>query len=244
MVVRIAVVEDDDAEAKTISDYISRFQKESRDVFKVARFWDGDEITSDYRPDYDIIFLDIRMKGIDGITAARYIRRMDNDVALIFITHMAQYAIKGYSVGALDFLPKPVSYFSFSQQLKRSIEHIKRCKDNMYILLPTENGVVKMDVARVLFIESFKHKMTVHTKDGEYHLISTMKDLESRLAGRGFFRSDNSFLVNLAHVKAVEGSLVILDSAGLNVSRSRKTSFLQALAAYVGNNGNGARRRP
>lgn len=64
-------------------------------------FTDGVEILEDYRPVYDIIFLDVKMQHLDGMETARRIRELDSDVLLIFITNMAQYAIKGYAVGAL-----------------------------------------------------------------------------------------------------------------------------------------------
>ena len=234
MNLKIAIVEDDDKQAELIADYIARFEKESGEYFEVVRFRDGDEIASDYTP-FDIIFLDIQMKRMNGMEAALYIREMDKDAIIIFITTMAQFAIKGYAVGALDFLLKPVSYFVFSQQLKRSLERIKRRRSNMYILLPTENGVVKTNVEQIIFIESFKHKMTVHTQsDGKFELSCTMKELEARLKGRDFFRCDNSFLVNLDYVKGVEGNTVLVENHKINISRPRKKAFMEALVAHVG----------
>jgi len=57
------------------------------------------------------------MKKLDGMRAAQKIREFDFDVNIIFITNMAQYAISGYSVGALSFLLNPLPYFAFSQEL-------------------------------------------------------------------------------------------------------------------------------
>ena len=54
---------------------------------------------------------------MDGMSAAEEIRKMDSEVVIIFITNMAQYAIRGYAVDALDYVLKPVSYFAFSQRL-------------------------------------------------------------------------------------------------------------------------------
>ena len=61
------------------------------------------------------------MKFVDGMTAAEEIRKMDSEVVIIFITNMTQYAIRGYEVDALDYVLKPVSYFAFSQKLKRDV---------------------------------------------------------------------------------------------------------------------------
>ncbi len=70
--------------------------------------------------------MDVEMKFMDGMSAAEEIRKMDTEVVIIFITNMAQYAIRGYAVDALDYVLKPVSYFAFSQRLNRAIGRMKK----------------------------------------------------------------------------------------------------------------------
>lgn len=233
MVIKIAIVEDDEDSANKIKDYIEQFGKDSEDLFSITRFSDGDEIASDYKPLFNIIFLDIQMKRLDGMSTAEIIRKMDKDVILVFITNMAQYAIKGYAVDALDFLLKPIPYFAFSQQLMRSVERLKK-RQSSYLLLPTENGVVKMEATQIIFIESFKHKMTVHTRNESYTMPSTMKELEEKLEGHNFFRCNSGYLVNLAYVKGINGNCVKIWNSELVISRPRKKAFMEALAGYVG----------
>ena len=69
------------------------------------------------------------MKFMDGMSAAEEIRKVDTEVVIIFITNMAQYAIRGYAVDALDYVLKPVSYFAFSQRLSRAIGRMKKTRD-------------------------------------------------------------------------------------------------------------------
>lgn len=231
--VRIAVVEDEAICAKTIEGYIRQYGKENKQEFEVFWFSDGEKIVTDYRPVYDIIFLDIQMKHLDGMSAAQRIRELDSDVILIFITNMAQYAIRGYSVNALDFLLKPVPYFAFSQELKRSIERLQS-RDKSYLLLPTEDGIVRMNVSRIFYIESLKHRITVHTEDGDYSLVETMKDMEDKLTDKHFFRCNSCYLVNLAQVTGVQENCAIVGGQSLQISRPRKKAFLSELADYVG----------
>ncbi len=91
-----------------MQEYVRRYTRQYGTEFEVTVFADGVDILEDYRAVYDIIFLDVEMKHLDGMTTAERIRQMDADVILIFITNMAQYAIKGYAVGALDYVLKPV----------------------------------------------------------------------------------------------------------------------------------------
>ncbi len=233
MVVRIAIVEDEEQSAKLIEGFIAKYGAETDDVFEVVWYPDGDAIAADYRPVYDIIFMDIKMKILNGMEAAEYIRKFDKDVVLIFITNMSQYAIKGYKVGALDFLLKPVPFFAFSEQLKRSIEKIKRSKTK-YLLLATEAGIVKIDISLILYIESFKHKMIVRTKNESHTIVSTMQELEEKLSDKGFFRSHKGYLVNMSYVCGIEDCLVRVGEHRLLLSRARKKVFMEELAAYVG----------
>ena len=97
--VRIAIVEDEAAVREQLQGYIQRYTRQYGTKFAVTEFSDGVEILDAYRPVYDIVLLDVEMKHLDGMETARRIRELDRDVVLLFITNMAQYAIKGYAVG-------------------------------------------------------------------------------------------------------------------------------------------------
>ena len=106
--IRVAIVEDEAEIREQLMGYVQRYTRQYGTAFEVKTFADGLEILEDYRPAYDLILLDIEMKHLDGMETARRIRELDPDVMLVFITNMAQYAIKGYAVGALDYVLKPV----------------------------------------------------------------------------------------------------------------------------------------
>ena len=107
--ITIAIVEDEEAYAKQLTEYIEKYQQESGRRFKVIRFTDGDEIVEKYTGEYDIILMDIQMQFMDGMTAAEEIRKFDTKVVIMFITNMTNYAIRGYEVDAMDYVLKPVT---------------------------------------------------------------------------------------------------------------------------------------
>ena len=109
---KIAVVEDNDAMRAQLCGFIAQYAQESGHQLDVTAFSDGAQLVEPYRPGFDIIFLDIEMPKLGGMPTAERIRRQDPDVVLVFVTNMAQYAIRGYEVDALDFVLKPVSYYS------------------------------------------------------------------------------------------------------------------------------------
>ena len=142
----IAIVEDDPSYARQLQDYLGRYSRESGEPIEVAVYTDGDEIVEGYRAQFDLILLDVEMPFLDGMTAAEEIRRRDSEVVIIFITNMAQYAIKGYAVDALDYVLKPVSYFAFTQRLERAVARMKR-RERKYLVIPVKGGSQKVDVS-------------------------------------------------------------------------------------------------
>lgn len=132
MSVNVAIVEDESEYARELQDYLRRYGREVGERFDITVYPDGEDIVDDYRSGmYDIILMDIEMKSMDGMTAAEHIRDVDGDVVIMFITNMAQYAIRGYRVDALDYVLKPISYFSFTQRLGKAMERMRRREENM-----------------------------------------------------------------------------------------------------------------
>jgi len=140
-------------------------------------FEDGAEILEDYRPIYDIILLDIEMPKVNGMDAAQQIRQIDDEVVLMFITNMATYAIRGYEVGALDFVMKPVNYYTFSMKLTRALKGVRQ-KEQQQILLTLADGVKKVGVQQIYYVEVQNRILHYHTGEGEFQMRGTMQSVE------------------------------------------------------------------
>lgn len=233
MEIRVAIVDDDIKSVNILKDYIANYTLKFCMNFDISVYSDGDEITLNYEPLFDIIFMDIEMKLLDGMSAAEYIRKLDKEVIIIFITNMSQYAIKGYLVDALSFLLKPVPYFAFEQQLKKAVELIKKRTKNYYFI-PTDTGIARIDNNDILYIESMGHKLILYTVDKEYAFTETMKDAEKKLKEYNFFRCNNGYLVNLSKVTGIKDNNAIVGGHILLISRPRKKAFMEALTKFYG----------
>lgn len=227
---KIAVVEDDKDSAELIKGYIERFCKENKKPVRIVCFSDGIDIASDYTADFDVVFLDIVMKHMDGLKTAEYIRNMDKKVIIIFVTNDPQYALHGYSVEALSFLLKPVTYFAFSQEFKRCVSKVESDM-RKYIVLSTEKGMDRIAIDKIIYIESRDHQQIINTTERSYSVYETMKKLESMLPSEQFSRCNNCYIVNLSYVRGIHGDYVLIDGGELKISRSRRKSFLEDMAA-------------
>ena len=221
--IRIAIVEDEESYISVLKEYLERYKEESGEQIEVTVYHDGDEIAAFYRAQFDIILMDIEMKFIDGMTAAEEIRKVDSSVSILFITNAPQYAIRGYEVGALDYILKPVSYFTFSQKLGRAVSKLKK-RSRKWITIPVKGGVM----------ESEGHNLIYHTKEGSAVSSGTMKSVETAMEGMDFSRINKCYLVNLEHVDGVQDKYAIVHGDRLLISRPRIKQFMQELTRYWG----------
>lgn len=233
--VRIAVVENDQEYIDVLSDYIQTYMKERGLPLDLKVFRDGSHITFDYKPVYDIIFMDIEMPGMDGMTAAEKIRKVHPDVTLIFVTNMAQYAVQGYKVRARSYLLKPVNYYSFAFELEEAVDALSLRQED-YLLVTGEEGFLKLGIGSVCYVESQLHHAYIHTRDEVIQIRESMKNLESRLSKFYFCRCHVSYLVNLAYVSGVYGNTVKVGKDEVPVSRQKRSTFMEALTHYIGGN--------
>lgn len=229
---RIAVVEDDKTYAAQLKEYLVRYGTEKNQKISVALFPDGEDIVTDYSAEFDIILMDVEMTFMDGMTTAERIREKDNEVVIIFITNMPQYAIQGYKVDALDYVLKPISYFAFSQRIDRALTRVKK-KEATYITVAQKGGEKKLNVDKICYVEVRDHDLIYHSTKGDIVTKSSMKEAEDTLGGTKFFRCNRCYLVNLEYVEDFRGNDVTVASDVIQVSRARKKAFMDALNDYM-----------
>lgn len=236
--IRIAIAEDDPLGVETLVAHLDRYRHDRDERFTIRAFPDGAALLQDYRPEWDLLLLDIEMPEVDGMSAARKIREVDPEVLIIFITSSPHYAVSGYEVGALSYVLKPVTYSAFASELTRVLRHLRSRERRPLLLTTTDGQRRRIDLAAIEHIESLKHQVSICTAEDRHVVATTMRALEEELTDQGFFRIHSGYLVNLQHVMGVEGSDARMrNGAVVPISRARKKDFLAALTSYIGSRG-------
>lgn len=232
---KIAICDDEDTLIGVLKKNLERYAAETGRAFCFCVYHDGSELLQAYQPDLDLIFMDIKMEKLDGLETAGEIRRMDSAVGLIFLTSMKQYVWKGYEYGAVNYLLKPVKYSILNMELDRYFSRYQG-REEPYISFANDNGKYKVPYKNLCYAETDKRNVALHF-DGQRQVIyKNMKEVSALLEMQPqFVRCHQSFVVNLAFVKGVEGlELVLTTGEHLPVSQPRRKAFMAKITDYWG----------
>lgn len=231
--INVAIVEDERPAAELLAGFLEKYSGQYGEQFKTVCFADAITFLTNYQPNYDLVFMDIELPDLNGMDAAKKMRGLDKDVTLIFVTNMAQFAVKGYEVGAYDFIVKPVMYPNFALKLRRALEYI-RGKSGVKLHIPVDNGVMCLPSSEIKYVEIIKHRIIYHTLSGDYNSHGTLKKVEALLPDAHFVRCNSCYLVNLRFVTAVIDYQAHIGGEVLQISHPKKREFMRALNNYFG----------
>ena len=233
--IRILIIEDSPEAEANLKSHIDRYAAETGEVFRVEwlktafDFMEGGMSA-------DLIFMDIGLPGINGMEAAKNLRTYDTETTLIFVTDLAQYAVKGYEVDALDFMVKPVTYPDFALRMSRAMDAIRR-KSGRSVFANTKDGLRVMPFSHITYIEVVRHNLIYHLANGEepFSIRGSLAKVEEELANSTFVRISKSCVVNMDHVRKITGSEVHLSTGEVvYISRTWRKEALDAIADFYG----------
>ena len=235
---KIALIEDDAKAVETLSSFLRRYEKEQAVKVEIVSFSDAVFFLGEYKPEFDCIFMDIDLPFLNGLDGAMKLREKDPLVPIVFVTSLAQYAIRGYEASAVDYLVKPYSYESFAMATDRAVARAENVK-NESVIVRNMQGVWRIAVDSVYYVEVCQHRLLYHTDSGIVNVWGSMPDAERTLPKNGFYKCGASWLVNLRHVRSIEGNYVIVGDKQerLKISRTRKKAFVTALHLYIEHGG-------
>ncbi len=232
---QVLMVEDEAAAADTLRAFLERYGAENGAEFNVTHYDSAVPLIKTKRS-YDLIFMDIDLPGINGMEAAELLRTYDQATPLIFVTNLAQYAVHGYEVDALDFIVKPVSYYHFSMRMDKAMRAMARNR-RAHVTIATRSGLRVVPCPEIVYVETRSHDLLYHLVDEEEPLSvrGSLTALEGELGETPFVRISSSCLVNMDHVRSMQSGELRMDTGEtLYASRAKKRAVLETFADYLG----------
>lgn len=209
---KIAICEDDDLMLKIIKNNTDNFFSENKISGIIETFKSAEAFLFNYdeNPDYDILLLDIQMKGISGIELAHKLRLLGDKCQIIFITSITDYVYDGYSVQAADYLLKPVDKNKLYIALNRCIDNMNlKEKELIFDLNGNKTKIKEKDI---YYIESEGRKTHIHLALEDFFTNKSISSFDNFLDITTFFKCHRSFIVNLIHISSIHKSNIILDN--------------------------------
>ena len=230
--IRIAIVEDDKNSSDLLVNYLEKYSNDKNIRFDVKTFFTRNQILNNYNNNFDVIFMDIELPDGNGLETIRKIREVDKNVIVIFVTNMAQYAVKGYEVRAFDFIVKPVTSYNFYIKLDNILNLFEQKKDDE-IWISNKDGKMKLNISSIYYIEVIQHMCIYHTKEGNFKATGSLNNIEKTLSKYNFSLCNRCYLVNLRYVTSVKKGFVLINNEELIISRAKQASFMKDLNDFL-----------
>ena len=185
----------------------------------------------------DLIFLDIHMPEVSGLTLAKSIPKKTK---IIFTTAYREYAVDGFNLQAVDYLLKPISFDRFMQAVQKYFDTIpdkrteileeKSEEKSDFIFVRSERKMVKINFDDILYIESLSDYVKIHLQEKTIVTRETITNIEAKLPNNPFLRIHRSYIVSLKKIDSFTNEFIEINKKALPISRSYKEIVLQKLS--------------
>lgn len=230
--IKIALVEDVKEERKALRSIIEDYASDNSLSFSIEEFSTADDFLSKFHKDFDLIFEDIEMPGIDGLEAMKKLRQVDSDVVIIFVTNISRLVIESYKVKALDYVLKPFSKEEILLALTNALRRINNRKRIRITIKDGENEIV-LSSTDITYIEVLGHSLIYHVGEKRYTEWGSLSKVEEKLTPLGFVKCNKSYLVNLKYVEDVTKDEVTVFGDKIKIGKTKYQSFLDAYNKYL-----------
>ena len=182
---------------------------------------------------YDLILLDMNMQEKDGIEVAKELRSQKIETPIIYISAYIEMAPYGYVVNAFRYLLKSDLEQTFCFAMDDVMKELKHHQET--IKIRTEHMQIEVPLSDIVFVESYKRYLLIHTKKAEHKQYGKISDMEEMLCQKGFLRIHKSYLVNLDHVAKIKNRILFLDSGNeLPCSKERYSEIVHQYVMWKG----------
>lgn len=229
---KIAVCDDEKVFRSDLKKIISTELDLSGIDYHISEFSSGEELLDTLGDtDFEIIFLDIEMRGLNGIAAAKELRARKKPGEIIFVTSHPDFVFQGYEVRALNYIMKPYERDKIVSVLHSALEAQDVSMEKYYVI-EQQGKSIRLPLSSVKYFTSDRRIVHAVTPEKNYTFYEQLSELEAQLPG-SFIRIHSRYLINLKYLGELKGNSVIVDGEALPVSRSCKSDLSIAFAKYM-----------
>ncbi len=226
---KIAICDDEVNIVDKIKIIIQNYPKST---FEIKTYTSGEELIKESK-NFNIIFLDIDMNGINGIETGKKIREYDKLVKIIYVTNYTDYTSYAFSVHAFGYILKPVKEKEIYNQLDEVLSYSHE-ESSEILEFNTTEGNIRIDLKDIYYFEYKLRKVVMKTKNCKYTIKQKISEIGKHMEQYGFIMPHKSFSVNLYNVKSVKGyDIYMMDESIIPLSQKKSTQFRSSLNMYI-----------
>ncbi|RYD99232.1 MAG: response regulator transcription factor [Sphingobacteriales bacterium] len=185
------------------------------------------------RTPVDLMFLDIKMPEISGLD---FIRSLKHPPRIILTTAFTEYALEGYELDVSDYLLKPVSFERFLKAVdkvrqvfhKEPVMAVSQAIETDSFYVKSDRKLVKIIPSAIIYIESQKNYLYIHTTEQKIITYSTLNNMEESLKRYSYlYRVHKSYLINKSHIVQLDNGIILLkNGAAVPLGASYRDDFM------------------
>jgi len=204
---KIAIVENEALHTENIQALLQKWSEEHHTTFEVAEFKSGEAFLKFNEINFDLVFMDILMDGIDGISTAHQLRKLGFRGQLVFLTAFSEYVFDGYDVQALNYLLKPIAYDKIAQ----CIDYVVKLLNDDRYTFRHQGSVVRIPYSQIIYFSSANHYTQIITTEGTFNQLESLRNIFSHLPDQFHF-CHRTVIVNTEHVTMLKGRELVLSN--------------------------------
>ena len=225
--INIAIVDDLSVDSDTLKYYVQKYYSEKNTEIQITVFSSGEEIAAHYKKgSYQLIFLDIYMKSINGMETAHMIRASGDTCALIFVTTSSEFAVSSYDVQADYYLLKPFEQKKLYGALERI--HFQNSTDSRYIEVISDRMPVRVPIQSIVYADTYRNAIQLHTDAGILKSYQTFQALEEMIQEYPCFLSCyRGCIVNMDRISEAQEDGFAMDNGEFVPVRKRGSNMIR-----------------
>lgn len=233
--INIAICESEPEQLAIYQSYLNEWADLNQETIKIKTFLTAESFlfNVDYSGQYDLIFLDTKLKKMSGMELAKKIRETDLKIEIVFITREMSYVFEGYNVNALNYLLEPIKKEEIFNCLKQYRAKHPTKKEN-FMLLQHGTSILKVNLDQIIYIRASDHYVDIKTDEKTFTIREKIGTIEQKLPKHQFCRCHRSYIVNLSKIEQLsKGKIQLKDKTLIPMTKTREKEVSDAFTSFV-----------
>lgn len=229
---RVAICDDERAMQTVLEKLLNEYSRMRKTDIFVEKFDNGGELLKALNErEYEIVFMDHQMEGIDGMETSRLIRSRNNECVIIFVSAYPEVAVDSYEVNTFRFIVKPINKDKLFKALD---DYLKSIDYDNLLILKTHDRTWKIKMSDIIYAEAKEKHTIIRTTQNTFEVHIHLKKVEEKLPSEKFCRCQRAYIAGFSHIENHSNSEIYFDNGErAQIGRIYAAKFKKSFQEYI-----------